>query len=74
MLKLSRSFFKESFSIGYCFFATYKIKSSANHRFTELYTSTRSGNQESNPYKTPIKYNTLIINTKILGHIVEYCK
>ncbi len=35
---------------------------------------TRSGNQELNPYKTPIKYNTLIINAKILGDIVEYCK
>ena len=35
---------------------------------------TRSGSQELNPYKTPIKYNTLIINTKILGYIVEYCK
>ena len=36
--------------------------------------STRSGSQELNPYKTPIKYNALIINTKTLGHIVEHCK
>ena len=36
--------------------------------------NTRSRNQELNPYKTPIKYNTLIINAKILGDIVEYCK
>lgn len=27
----------------------------------------RSGNKELKPHKTPIKYNTLIINTKHLG-------
>lgn len=29
-------------------------------------TCTRSGNQELNPHKTTIKYNTLIINNKYL--------
>lgn len=35
---------------------------------------TRSGSQELNPYKTLMKYNTLIINIKILRYIVKYCK
>ena len=39
-----------------------------------LFHRTRSGRKELNPYKTPIKYNTLIISTKTLGYIVKYCK
>lgn len=35
---------------------------------------TRSGSQELNPNKTPIKYNTLIISIKTLRYIVKYCK
>lgn len=58
-------------------FYVYKEKTPCKSlSYKELHNTyrTRSGNQELNPYKAPIKYNALIINTKTLRYIVEYCK